>query len=58
MDVIWDQAVLLQAVGVGLPEVEEEFIAFWNKERLGVRAELRDCLIPNFRAHFITFRTC
>ena len=42
----------------GLPEVEEEFIAFWNKERLGVRAELRDCLIPNFRAHFITFRTC
>ena len=40
VDVVRDQAALLQDMGVGLPEVEEEFVVLGYKKSLGMGPEL------------------
>jgi len=59
MDVVRVQTALLQGVGIGLPEIKQEFtLPPGHKESLGVRPELCHGLVVNFGADFIAFRAC
>lgn len=59
VDVVWDQAALFEAMGVGLPQVKQEFaVLLSHKERLGMHPELCHGLVADLRADFIAFRAC